>query len=338
MRLPRIKVPQKLTRFAGKLLLKGKKASPEICIVVGVLAGGAAIVTTGIATWNGKEKFQEDVRIVKANTKKGYDKLKEENPNLPVMTENDRKKCLMRANFEFGKDILKFYWKPVVLAVTSTGLIWGGARTLRKELTAMTISYATLMDTMKKYRERVIADVGAEKDQEYMYGVDVTEAIDAETGEVTQKIVKKSPCLSQYARWFNEGKYDSQTGQWLIRNYAWNKSPDVNFATLKSAQIQANARLKANGFLFLNDVYKILGLPMSVEGQIVGWDMCGDGDHYVDFGVFPEGGHQLPVNRRFCNGEVPDALLEFNVDGPILGALEKTFGEEETCKLISQRW
>lgn len=330
MKLP-IKLPTKLTRFVGRALLKTKKATPEICVIVGIACSGAAVVMAVKKTWKNKETLEHDLKEIET-TKEANDEAVQKLYAGESMTQ---KKALTKCRIELAKDICKTYWIPVILFVSSAGMIWGGRTILRKELSAMTAAYATLMDIHNKYRQRVIEEFGAEKDQEFEYGVKMVDAVDSETGEVTKKaMVDRSKSISQYARWFDEGMFDSATGQWLVRNYAWRDSPLLNRATITDAQNTANNLLHAKGYLFLNEVYKLLGLPPTVDGQIVGWDMCGKGDHMIDFKVLP-GPHQLPVNRGFCEGRTPNALLDFNVDGPILGALEKTWGAEQTAKLIS---
>lgn len=68
----------------------------------------------------------------------------------------------------------------------------------------------------------------------------------------------------------------------------------------------------------MNDVYKILGLPETKAGQIVGWVYNTEspfGDNYVDFGIFDE------RNKNFINSKSNIVLLDFNVDGNILELL-----------------
>ena len=84
----------------------------------------------------------------------------------------------------------------------------------------------------------------------------------------------------------------------------------------------ANEKLRAKGFLFLNDVYKSLGMQETQAGQIVGWVYDKNkpsGDNYVDFNIF----NGSEPSRAFVNGYEKAILLDFNVDGPILNCLEK---------------
>lgn len=87
---------------------------------------------------------------------------------------------------------------------------------------------------------------------------------------------------------------------------------------LKCQQQYANEKLKAQGHLFLNEVYDMLGIPRSKAGAVVGWiydrnnpEKYSDG--YVDFGLYSG----TESNRRFVNGQEYNILLDFNVDGVI---------------------
>lgn len=125
-----------------------------------------------------------------------------------------------------------------------------------------------------------------------------------ETDE-SKKVDENRISVSQYARFFDE----SCTG--------WDKDPECNLLFLRQQQVYANELLRKCGYLFLNDVYDILGIPRSKEGQIVGWiydDKNPIGDNFVNFGIY----NPLTGNRNFVNGYEKSILLDFNVDGNIL--------------------
>lgn len=332
MKFP-MKLPQSVTRAMGKLWLRTKKSSPEICVVSGIVCGGAALVMVGVRTWKKKDDLQKDISLVKdrMDTIKG---AKENNNQELVKSE---RKELAKQGGLLAKDLVKTYWVPALLGVGSAGLIWGGRTMLRRELSAVTSAYALLMESYKQYRQRVIDDVGIEKDQEYMHGIKMVDAVDEKTGEVTRRaIVDKSKSISPYSVWWCEGEFDDETGEWIWRNGMWRDNALMNESTLKCVQNAANDLLRANGFVFLNQVREMLGLPPTREGQIVGWTLCG-GDGFIDFGVFPSKQHPLekiaPVNRLFLDNKTCNALLDFNVDGPILGALDVIYGKKCADKL-----
>jgi len=97
-----------------------------------------------------------------------------------------------------------------------------------------------------------------------------------------------------------------------VRN--WSAGASVNSAQKR----WANDRLRAYGYLFLNEVYDALGLERSQVGQFVGWRADakenGTGDGFVSFGMYDIADES---SRAFVNLLEHTVLLDFNVDGPI---------------------
>jgi hypothetical protein len=54
-------------------------------------------------------------------------------------------------------------------------------------------------------------------------------------------------------------------------SYQWTKTPAYNKIFLNSQETYFNDLLKAKGYVFLNDVYKSLGIPETRFGQRMGW-------------------------------------------------------------------
>ena len=134
------------------------------------------------------------------------------------------------------------------------------------------------------------------------------EGDDCELVQVNDTTSKKevSSEVSMYARWFNE------------TCKGWSKDAELNRMFLETQQRFANERLKAQGYLFLNDVYDMLGMPRTKKGCIVGWiydEKNPVGDNYVDFDLLSD------RNQDFINGYERTVLLDFNVDGYILDAI-----------------
>ena len=106
-------------------------------------------------------------------------------------------------------------------------------------------------------------------------------------------------------------------------NSNWSRNPVANLTFLRAQQNFANEKLRAEGYLFLNDVYQSLGMPRTSEGQIVGWvwdpnkEIEGHvGDDYVDFGIYNEL-YKDAAKRDFINAAEPCVWLDFNVDGVV---------------------
>lgn len=115
--------------------------------------------------------------------------------------------------------------------------------------------------------------------------------------------------VSQYARIFDE----SCPG--------WRKDAQWNLMFLLEQQKYANYLLEKQKYLFLNDVYKLLGMAPTKTGQIVGWiyeENNTVGDNYVDFGLYDiTKSDSLRIDG--FNGAI---LLDFNVDGEIISRLK----------------
>lgn len=123
--------------------------------------------------------------------------------------------------------------------------------------------------------------------------------------EESKKVDMDCKSVSQYARFFD----DSCVG--------WSNDAEQNLMFLKLQEEYANSILRNQGYLFLNDVYEMLGIARSQEGQVVGWIYDTEnpiGDNCVDFGIY----NPLVGNRNFVNGYAKSILLDFNVDGNIL--------------------
>lgn len=109
---------------------------------------------------------------------------------------------------------------------------------------------------------------------------------------------KTGSSTSDYSRYFDE------------KCPAWSEDPEYNLLYLKHMEQYANSKLKAQGYLFLNDVYEMLGMLQTNPGQVVGWiydEKTPYGDNYVDFGIYTE------CNQDFIKGIENTALLNFNV-------------------------
>lgn len=323
MKFPKlpVRIPQKVTKALGKLLFKTKGLKPDIYIVGGIVLGGTALVVAVTDTWKGKDVLQSDIKLI--DSRKNYDQQK---PQMVKLSDEQIKKDLYNARKKFACDIFKTYWKTAALGCTSIVLILHGKKLMRNQIIELSTMYATLLESYRRYRKNVIAEYGAEKDQEFMYGAKTVEAIDAETGEIVKKTVidKDRAAGSRYAKWFNEGIWDGVNNRWIWQNRQYTHNKSELIARLRLIENECNDYLEMLGWMTLNDVYKKLGLPQTEEGQHVGWVKGGilggnTGDNYIDFHLFDDGfyrgRYQLPINRIFLdptsNQNCP--LLDFNV-------------------------
>lgn len=125
--------------------------------------------------------------------------------------------------------------------------------------------------------------------------------------KIEQNKDKSEKSFSQYAKLLN------------VNNSALCGDTEYDLMFLKQQQMYANSLLKTKGHLFLNEVYDMLRLARTKEGQLVGWIYNEDnliGDNYVDFGIYTE------YNLDFVNEKTKSILLDFNVDGYIWDELK----------------
>lgn len=292
-----------------KVSFQLKKHSPEILVVAGVIGTVASAVmackaTTKISTIIDKTK--EDVDNIR--------KCLEDESLAEEYTPDDSKKDLAIVYIQTGVKLAKLYAPSVILGALSITGILASNNILRKRNVALAAAYATVDQGFKDYRKRVVERFGEQIDRELKYNIKAkkfeTIEVDPETGK--EKKVKETVDIadpntySDYARFFDDGC----TG--------WEKNSEYNLMFLRAEQNYANDRLKARGYLYLNEVYERLGIPCTKAGQIVGWVYNPDkpnGDNYVDFGIYDIARERA---RDFVNGYERTILLDFNVDGNIL--------------------
>lgn len=302
-----------LTRNLHKVGFQLKKHSPEILVGAGVVGVVASAVMACKATTKLNDILEE--------TKDQVDKIHEvkENPEFAEKyTEEDSKKDLTIVYAQTGLKLAKLYGPSIILGAMSLGCIVTSHGIMRKRNVALTTAYAAVDSSFKKYRGRVIDRFGEELDKELKYNIktkEVEETVVNEDG--TESTVKKTIHVaddpnehSPYAIFFDAG------------NKGWDSDPEMSKFFLIRQQNYANEKLKEQGYLFLNDVYEMLGARKTKAGQIVGWvyeEGNPDYDNYVDFGIFDI--HREKA-RDFVNGYEQVILLDFNVDGNILDLMK----------------
>ena len=319
----KIKIMDSMSRTVHKAGLQLKKHSPEILIVAGVVGTVASAVMACKATTKVEEVLGEKndkMEVINQSAEVGYI-VNPETGEVVDYTADDHKKDTTIVYAQTGLKLVKLYGPSIALGAVSLGCILTSHNIMRKRNIALAAAYATEHLGFKEYRGRVIERFGKELDKELKYNIKAQEveevvldkdgnpAVD-KNGEVKTK--KKTintaevNYVSDYARFFDE--YCE----------GWTKDPAYNLMFLRQQQNWANEKLKRDGFLFLNDVYEMLGIPKCKPGQIVGWvydESQKYSDNYIDFGIYDLYNEQA---RDFVNGREKSILLDFNVDGNIL--------------------
>lgn len=305
----KLSIMNTMSSMVHKTGFKLKKYSPEILVVTGVVGTVASAVMACKATTK--------LDGILSESKEKIDKIHEvaaDESFADRYTQEDASKDLTIVYAQTAIKVAKLYAPAVILGALSITSILASNNILRKRNVALAAAYATIDKSFKEYRGRVIERFGKEVDHQLKYNIKaqkVEETVtDPETGK--EKKVKKTIDVvdidgySEYARFFDDGCK------------GWEKDAEMNLSFLRAQQQYANDLLRARGYLFLNEVYRMLGIPESKAGQIVGWTYDPtdpSGDNWVDFGIYDV---NKPKARDFVNGYERTILLDFNVDGPIL--------------------
>ena len=304
-------------KFGSILIQKVKFRSPELLIGAGVvgLVGAAVVAVRRGVRWHtaAKAEIVHDLETIKKAE------------GSPQYTREDRVRDYAQV---IGKGVWSFtqiYGPSVAVGVASVVSILAGTGILKGRLAAMTSAAATAQAALERYRARVREKMGEDADREFAFEVSPRKTkLKHEDGtketQITYHLVPSSGewmAASPYSRLWDENAME------------WCANRDVQFLTLRSLENHFNQELNARGVVFLNDVYKALGLPMSKDAALVGWvknyekpkmaKLAAElgrvpGDGVISFGVFE---NESPSARAYLAGDDNRVVLDFNVDGVI---------------------
>lgn len=304
----------KIQKTVARLGLKAQKHAPEALVI------GGAVLVVGSAVYACKqtlkaqkvlEDFDNDIRQIEECESTGKTMDPESGDILPYSVDDaksDKKKLYART----GVDLVKCYAAPVLAGTLGLGMMLGAHKILKNRNAALAVAYSNLLTNFNQYQARVKEKLGEEEEFILRSGA-VKEPVIFENEDGTEE-TKDAVVMhdngtghSVYARIFDE------------TNSNWSKNPSSNLRFLKMQQNFLNDKLRCEGHLFLNDVYRCLGFKETSEGQLVGWIWDPDnpshmGDNYVDFGMY-EFFHDVDEKREFLNGYNASIWLDFNVDG-----------------------
>lgn len=289
------------TRALGRTKLFLVKHAPELMTYGGIVVTGVGIYLFCKASMQLDDKldiYDEKLADIE-NARDAGD-----------VDDQDAKKLISKEKRDFAWELTKLYGPAVTTTMCGFALILGGHHLISKRSAAISAAYKALEEGYSQYRQRVRDDLGEEADRKYLYGLhEESKDIVVKDSEGNEKLMSADVMVpgqvvncSPYARFFDE--YSTQ----------WTRNPEYNLMFLNAQQNYANDKLHAQGHLFLNEVYEMLGLPHTQAGSVVGWVMNKGGDNCVDFGIYDL---HSQIKRAFVNGFEPSILLDFNVDGVI---------------------
>jgi hypothetical protein len=290
-------VPAGITRTVSRQILKTQKNSPTLLFGAGV----AGMVVTAVLASRATLKLGDILED--AQTKLEKVELVETSVEFQgKYTSSEMKRAKAQIYIRTSLEIGKIYAPAVIIGVVSISALASSHDILVKRNAALTAAYTALMESHNAYRDRVAAKYGREAEEEIYRELTPCEVEDEENPG-KKKVVKKAiRGGSIYARLFDSN------------SKSWNRNPEYNVVFLRSQQNYANDLLQSRGHVFLNEIYDSLGLERSKEGAVVGW-IKGQGDDYIDFGVFDD--PDLTKFYEFAIGQEEGIWVDFNVDGVI---------------------
>ena len=302
-----------LTRTCGKVKLNAIKHSPEILLAAGIISGAAALVFAVKETLKAEEILDEhNDKIIKiADAREAVEGTEDEGE----YTLEDVKKDKVRAYVQTGWAFAKLYAPTAIFAGLSLTCILTSHGIMRKRNLALAATMATVQKAFDEYRGRVVRDLGKDMDEHFLYdtiekGTEV-KTVDDKGKEKTK--IEKYPAptkTSVYGRFFDEA------------NDNFEKDGCANYRFVRSQMLYLQQKLIANGYLFLNDVYKALGFPITIAGQSAGWiyDFNNRDNTIIKFRGFDVNEvNNSPEVMAFMNGYERNCLIDFeNIRNDIL--------------------
>lgn len=309
-----IRVSADIAKRASVLSVKLNASKPEIFIVGGVGFMIAGAIAACAVTHKAEDILEEHQEKIEA--------LKEKKEKEESYSDKEYRKDVTRTYVKTCVGVAKVYAIPAAAEALGTASILYGTKLFRAEQAAILASYGTLQTAFGNYRGRVKEVLGDEIEENLFNGTAEIERYEKDDDGKKKKKTYKfvDPILDPYTFIFEEVTAPS----------LWVPSASTNRMNVVAIQAEANRMLEANGYLFLNDVLRMLGMKETEISRKVGWIkhpsdqpyVVGDSEGFVDFGLF-RGGDQLASARyEFLNGDEPSFTLHFNVQGVIIDKFE----------------
>lgn len=247
-------------KFLSKLIFKLKNNEDVVCFIAGGIMGAAAIY----ASWKGSPKFKEIKAELDADLKE-QEAIIEKHKKAGTLEEvypekvqkRDRKKLWIVAG---GKMILVIL--PIAgFGLGSLSLFARGYGVLRSWYSGMAAAYVGKCRELKFIKEQILAEEGGEEKWKNL--THPTQTVVDENGESQEVPIVMA-------------NYDELSKYFAPNNPNFSNIKSHNRIFLDQVKRQAQRQLERDGFLYLNDVYKMLDLPQTDAGQLFGWILYKD--------------------------------------------------------------
>ena len=258
--------------YAGTGVVLAKKHAPELMVASGIAGFVVTIIETVKATNKTndileiRERDLHDTVIVDDGSG-AMDSVYGERP----LSEEEKRLIKRDARVALFKT-----WFPVVTtAGLSVILILKGYKIINGRYVATVAAYKTLEASYERYRENVVNEFGKDTDwrmansisQERLEGIRQERLANDQIAEENKGKKKKDqkPYHRKYAEDCNY-IFDENSVNW---KRWWTPRQFLDYIAQKLHECQDKFNIQ--GYLFVNDVLEIFGMPKTAEGQVLGW-------------------------------------------------------------------
>lgn len=289
-----MKVLETIQRAYGKTKLTMIRKSPEITLGLSIATGIAAVGYTVWATIKAVETYNDTVQ-------------KLEQAERVLDNEEEKEDAVEKIKIHCALEWVKLYAPAIALETASILFTVKSHKIMKGRNTALVMSVAAATKELNDYRQRVRDVIGDEQEKDIFNDASTfTVTHMHEDGTSEEEVIKKNNHESQYAAFFDASS-----------DY-WEKDVVYNLSFLRTRLMVLNNEFRKKGHMFLNEVYRALGLPETVAGQYVGWVLGStNGDGVIKFIDVATGESIEDIDDL----EDPVVLLDFNVDGDIIDIL-----------------
>lgn len=285
-----MKVLEAIRRTVGRTKLTMIRKSPEITLGLGIATGVAAVGYTVWATIKAVETYNDTIQ-------------KLEQAERVLDNEEEKEDAIEKIKIHRTLEWVKLYAPAVALEAASILFTVKSHKIMKGRNAALVMSVAAATKELNDYRQRVRDAIGEEQEKDIFNDASTFTVKD---GTSEEEVIKKNNHGSQYAAFFDAS------------STAWENDTVYNLSFLKTKLLILNNQLRLEGHMFLNEVYRVLGLPETVAGQYVGWVTGSvDGDGVIKFIDVATGENIDDLDDL----DDPTVLIDFNVDGDIINIL-----------------
>lgn len=301
-----------LTKIADKIPCKDKLSiigrkvaskSPVIFMVGGTAAVIGGVVMCSVKTRDVVDEYRSETDILEIS-------MRDE-----IEDEVEREKAVNKGKVKIGLKCARHYVIPASVTAGGIAMMIASRNIEHRRLLLVSSAYDSLLSTYMAYRERVIANEGMEADARYIFGE--TDVINVE--ETTTKSGKKKTketvvkVLDEDGQSMLHRLFDEHNSREAERNLIY------NYDYVSMNERLCDQMLQARGYLFLDEVYRMLGFDLDgySKTKLVGWiyDPTRKGEKQVDFGLSKSRALYENSYGALKNAGI---WLTFNVDGVII--------------------